>query len=289
MRYNDITKIKQRAIKPLWGLVILLFGLVLSGMLSPVEAQVTLCGDPLSPDPDGIYRLRGHLKCSINPILHIEEENSEFDLRGFTATGNLANTGILIEADNVMIEGGNFRNCETALYINSFDGCEIKNFKAFDSSDKAIRIRGDNNTIIKSLCQHAGNDCFELRGDGPIGNSAEWCTAIKSGTPEEQAQGIQFRGPGYAYRCFASGSSAEGFQIQEGISNVTIEQCHAVNNALGGFVIEAGATGNSIERNIAYANGDGTNYFDLSDGNVDCDANIWNENNFKNSNQSCIN
>ena len=288
MRYKKITKRKQRVIKPLWSLAILFLGLALSGWLSPVAADVTLCGGPISPGPDGIYRLRGHLKCSIDPILYIDENDAEFDLRGFTATGNNSNTGILIDADNVMIDGGNFRECETALRVDSHNGCEIKSFKAIDSSGKAIRIRGDGNTIAKSLCQNAGNDCFELRGNGPVGNSAEWCTAIKSGTPEEQAQGIQFRGPGYAFRCSAIGSSAEGFQIQEKVSNVTIEQCLAVNNARGGIVIEEGATENSIERNIAYANGDGIEFFDLSDGNENCDDNIWYRNKFRASYPPCI-
>lgn len=287
MRYQDVTKRKQRAIRPLWGLAILLLGLALSGWLSPVRAEVTLCGEILS-GVDGVYRLRGHLTCSTDPILYIDEDDAEFDLRGFTATGNTENTGILIEADNVLIVGGNFRKCETALNVNFSNGCEIMNFKAIDSGDKAIRIRGDGNTIVKSLCINAGNDCFELRGDGPEGNTAEWCTAIKSGTPEEEAQGIQFRGPGHAYKCSAIGSSAEGFQIQEGVSNVTIEGCLAINNALGGISIEAGATDNSIKRNIAFANGDGISYFDLFDGNENCEDNTWKKNKFKTSNPQCI-
>ncbi len=88
MRYQDITKTKQRIIRLLWTLSILILGLALSGWLSPVGAEVTLCGDPLSQDPDGIYRLRGHLTCSNNPILYIDEAEAEFDLRGFTATGD---------------------------------------------------------------------------------------------------------------------------------------------------------------------------------------------------------
>ena len=315
MRYQNITKRKQRATRSLWGLAILLLGLALSGWFSPVAAKVTLCGEALSPNPDGIYRLRKHLTCSTEPILYIDEADAEFDLRGFTATGDNSNTGILIEADNVMIVGGTFRKCETALEINRHNDCEIKNFKAFDSSDKAIKIRGNGNTIVKSFCQNAGNDCFELRGGDVEENSAEWCTAIKSGTQQE-GQGFSLRGPAYVYKCSAIGSSAEGFQIQEGVSDVTIEQCHAVNNALsgiaikasggdfatdntiercfvinndqGGIVIDDGATDNSIKRNIVFTNGDGVTYFDLSDGNEDCDLNDWNMNKFKTSNQSCI-
>jgi hypothetical protein len=287
MKYQDITTNKERATRLLWGLAILILGLALNGWFSPAGAEVTLCGEPISP-VNGVYTLRGHLSCSEDPILYIDEDDAEFDLRGFTATGNMENTGILIEADGVKILGGNFRKCETALNINKSDRCEINSFKAFDSSDKAIRIRGDGNSIVKSLCQNAGNDCFELRGDGPVGNFAESCEAIKAGTPEEQAQGIQFRGPGYAYRCSAIGSSDEGFQIQEGVGNVTIDHCLAINNVLGGIVIEAGASENAIKHNIAFANGDGVMYFDLADGNDECGDNIWMGNKFKSSNQPCI-
>jgi len=261
-------------------------GLALSGWLSPVGAEVTLCGDPLSQDPDGIYRLRGHLTCSKNPILYIDEPEAEFDLRGFTATGDTSNTGIRIEADNVIIVGGKFKKCETALRVEA-DGCEIEHFKAIDSSDKAIRIRGDGNSIVKSLCLKAGNDCFELRGDGPEGNAAEWCTAIKSGTPE-QGQGIQFRGPGYAYKCSVFDGEGEGFQIQDGVSDVTIKRCLAINNAKGGIEIKASATENSIKRNILFANGDGIEFFDLIDENENCDLNTWKRNKFRSSNIHCI-
>ncbi len=332
MRYQDITNRKQRVTRLLWSLTILILGLALSGWLSPVGAQVTLCEEDLFPDPDGIYRLRGHLTCSTDEILYIDEADAEFDLRGFAATGNTDNTGILIEADNVIIVGGKFRKCKTALRVKGFNGCEIENFKAIDSSGKAIRIEGDRNTIVKSLCLkagkacfevegennylkrlkaidssdkaikvegdnntlshcmslRAGNDGFELRGDGPEGNTVEWCTAIGSGTPEESAQGIQFRGPGYAYKCSAFGSSAEGFQIQEHVSDVTIKRCLAINNAQGGIEIKAGATGNTIKRNIAFANGDGIEFFDLIDENENCDLNTWKRNKFRSSNILCI-
>ena len=286
MRYQEIITRKQRVIRLLWILPTLLLGLALSGWVSPIKAQVTLCEEHISPDPDGVYRLRGHLTCSTDPILYIDEAGAEFDLRGFIATGDTSNTGIRIDADNVILVGGKVKKCETALRIEA-DGCEIEHFKAIDSSDKAIRIRGDGNTIVKSHCIKAGNDCFELRGDGPDGNTAEWCTAIKSGTPE-QGQGIQFRGPGYAYRCSAIGGSNEGFQIQGGVSNVTIERCLAINNAKGGIEIKETATGNFIEHNIAFSNGDGISYFDLFDGNANCEDNTWKGNKFRSSNPYCI-
>jgi parallel beta-helix repeat protein len=130
----------------------------------------------------------------------------------------------------------------------------------------------------------AGKDGFELKG---IDNTVEWCTAIKSGT-KESGKGIQFRGPGYAYKCSVFGSSGEGFQIQEGVSGVTIERCLVINNAQDGIEIEKDATGNSIMRNIVFSNGDGIAFFDLFDGNVDCDSNEWKKNKFRSSNSDCI-
>ncbi len=138
----------------------------------------------------------------------------------------------------MIIVGGKFKKCETALRVEA-NGCEIEHFKAIDSSGKAIRIRGDGNSIVKSLCLKAGDDCFELRGDGPEGNTAEWCTAIKHGTGGS-GQGIQFRGPGYAYKCSVFGGGGEGFQIQEDVSDVTIKRCLAINNAKGGIEIKDG-------------------------------------------------
>ena len=294
MKYQEIIKKKQRAIRLLWSLTILILGLVLSGWLSPIGAQVYLCGDPnpISPDSDGIYRLRGHLTCSESPILEIQKADTEFDLRGFIATGDPSDPpeyGIRIRegADDVIIVGGTFKKCETALRVDA-TGCDIEHFKAIDSSGKAIRIQGDGNFIVKSLCLKAGNDCFELKAEGPDGNTAEWCTAIKS-----EGQGIQLRGPGYAYKCSAFGGSKEGFQIQEGVSKVTIEGCLAVNNDEGGIEIKAGATENLIKRNIAFANGDGIEFFDLIDENTidgepTCDLNTWKRNKFRSSNIPCI-
>ena len=128
----------------------------------------------------------------------------------------------------------------------------------------------------------------------PLGNTAERCTAIKYGTEAQgeikaQGQGFQFRGlgPGYAYKCSAICGILEGFQIQEGVSNVTIERCLAIKNNEG-IEIKEGATGNFIERNIAFANG-----VDLIDENPDpenptCDFNTWKRNKFRTSNPPCI-
>lgn len=303
MRYQEIIKRKQRVIRLLWILPTLLFGFALSGWLSPIGAQVYLCGDsnPISPDPDdGIYRIRGHLTCLDKTILEIkgaDAANTVFDLRGLIATGGGENTGIRIRggADNVTIFGGTFKKCETALRVQA-NGCEIEHFKAINSSDKAIRIQGNGNSIVKSLCLKAGNDCFELRG---IDNTAEWCTAIWHGTKGEGGQGIQFRGPGpgYAYKCSVFGGGGEGFQLQgitddpddPPVSGVTIKGCLAINNDQGGIEIKGGATGNFILHNKAFANYDDTNSFDLIDENDNCGSNTWKGNKFRRSNQpSCI-
>jgi len=343
MRYQDIAKKKQRVKRLFWILLILLLGLVSSGWLYPLGAEVLLCGDPLFPDPDGIYRLRGHLTClptdpDTDPILDIKGDDvadSKFDLRGLIATGDGDNTGIRIRdgADNVTIVGGIFKKCKTALRVEA-DDCDIENFKAIDSSGRAFRIKGDYNDIVKSLCLkageacfevegeyndlirlkaidssenaiiekkgsdnnflsrcmslRAGSDAFELRANGLPGTTTEYLTAIKSGTPEKPARGIRFRGPGYAYKCSAFGNSAEGFQIQDNVSDVTIERCITINNAQDGIEIEEAAIGNYIKRNIVFANGDGIDFFDLTDGNYDCDNNEWKRNKFKTSNIECI-
>ena len=260
-------------------------GLALSGWVSPAGAQgrVELCGEDIFRE-DGIYRLRGHRTCSDNTILLIEQAGAEFDLRGFKATGNGENTGILIKANYVTIIGGTFKNCDTALYVNKFNYCEIEKFKAINSSGDAIKMRGDDNVIVKSLCLKAGNDCFQLRGNR---NTAEWCTAIKHGT-KGSGQGIQFRGPGDAYKCSVINGGGEGFQIQEDVSDVSIERCLAIKNAKGGIEIKVGATGNFIEHNIAFANGDGIDFLDLIDENGDCDDNTWKRNKFRSSNPLCI-
>lgn len=163
----------------------------------------------------------------------------------------------------------------------------LKRLKAINSSEESIKVRGDNNTLSHCMSLRSGMDGFELRGDGPKGNTAEWCTAIKSGI-KESGKGIQFRGPGYAYKCSVFGSSGEGFQIQEDVRGVTIERCLAINNAEDGIEIEVGATDNSIMRNIVFSNGDGDTSFDLFDGNDACDNNKWKRNKFRTRNLDCI-
>jgi parallel beta-helix repeat protein len=271
------------------SLWIFMLYICMCALSSPVQAEVTLCGEPLYPNDHGIYRLNGVVECSDLNILVINENGAQVDLRGFKLIGNdnTAQVGILIPrgTENVSIVGGLVTRCGTALYVDRANNCEIQFFKAIKNTDKAIRIRGDNNWIVKSLCQDAGNDCFELRGNH---NIAEECTAINSGTPTEAAQGFDFRGSGSANKCSAIGSSADGFQIQAGVSDVTIERCVAVNNAGNGIWIEATNTDNIIKANIAFSNGDGVAKFDLSDGNLDCESNTWKENKFKTSNIPCI-
>jgi parallel beta-helix repeat protein len=329
MRYPHISKIKNRVIRLLWILSILLLGFALSGLLYPAGAEVLLCGEDISRE-DGIYKLRGHLTClptdpDTDPILDIKGDDvadSKFDLRGLIATGDGDNTGIRIRdgADNVTIVGGTFKKCETALRVQT-NGCEIEKFKAINSSGKAIRIQGDGNSIVKSLCLKAGDDCFELRKpetedvpeDGLEGNTAEWCTAIKSASAGEGGQGIQFRGPGYAYKCSVFGGGGEGFQIQEDVSDVTIERCVAINNAKGGIEIKADATANTLSHNLVIKNDGvgikveegaggaedaekneivynfvlGNETLDLNDENGNCDSNWWYKNFAKKGKPDC--
>jgi parallel beta-helix repeat protein len=311
MSDQGIKKKSQGPMKLLWGLSTFILGLALSGWLTPVNAEVQLCGQSIKEfkqkgvhvkiKNDTSYRIIGHLKCAEDykgPILSIDEKYSTFNLRGLTAVGNYSNTGIEITysntgieitADNVTIFGGNFMKCETALYVDQRDGCYIEHFKAMDSGDKAIRIRGTNNSLYKVLCVKAGNDCFEIRGgtkDAP--NDLEACKSMKCGTGEENATGIQFRGTGSAYRCVVVGSSGDGFKVDGDVLGVTIQECVSINNTLSGIYLENGATGNTIESNIAYSNGDGESTFDLQDDNPDCDKNIWENNVFGSSNTSCI-
>lgn len=142
-------------IRLLWTLSILLLGFALSGMLYPARAEVLLCGAPLSPDPDGIYRLRGHLACSGPTILDIENAvaaDTEFDLRGFIATGNTTNDGVRIRngANNVIIVGGIFKECRRALRVNAYY-CMIEKFIAINSSESAFRIEGGTGNTLFSL------------------------------------------------------------------------------------------------------------------------------------------
>jgi parallel beta-helix repeat protein len=303
MRYQEIIDRKQRRVRLFWSLILSLLALTLSGWLSPVGAQVWLCGEEISPGPHGIYRLRGDLECTEDTILHIEKAGSKFDLRDFTATGGGENDGILIKADGVKIVGGTFRNCNTALYVNKHDRCKIEKFTAINSSDIGIRIRGQGNSIVKSLCINAKDECFRLRvaivpepediTEVPKhikGNTAKWCTAINGD------RGFRFRGPGHGYKLSAFNSGGEGIQINEEeiiedvyyVSGVTINRCIIVNSAKHGIEIEDG-TDNLIMHNNVFENGDGIDFWDLTDRNEECDGNVWKNNKFETRNLDCIN
>ena len=54
MIYQEIINKKQRRARRFWSAIISLLALTLSGWLSPVGAQVWLCGEEISPGPHGI-------------------------------------------------------------------------------------------------------------------------------------------------------------------------------------------------------------------------------------------
>ncbi len=303
MIYQELINIKQQRVKLFSSLILSLLTLTLSGWLSPVGAQVWLCGEKISPGHHGIYRLRGDLECRGTTILHIEEDRSKFDLRDFTAIGDGDHDGILIEADGVKIVGGTFRNCNTALYVKKHDRCKILKFNAINSNDIGIRLRGQGNSIVKSLCINAGKECFRLRvaivpepediSEVPEhikGNTAKWCTAINGD------RGFRFRGPGHGYKLSAFNSVGEGIQINEEeiikdvyyVSGVTIIRSIIVNSFKHGIEIEDG-TDNLIIHNIVFENGDGSETWDLTDRNEKCDGNVWKNNKFETRNLDCIN
>jgi len=53
-------------------------------------------------------------------------------------------------------------------------------------------------------------------------------------------------------------------------------------------LVEATGADNTVKSNIAFANGDGTATYDLSDGNGNCALNTWEKNKFGSSNPPCI-
>jgi|OpeIllAssembly_1097287.scaffolds.fasta_scaffold197748_1 parallel beta-helix repeat protein len=224
----------------------------------PVEAKVLLCGtqivEPISGDPK-IYQLIGDVECKNYDILSIDEneDGAYFDLREFKAKGDGAHKGIVIKSSNVKIDGGVITGCTTALSVDRKNDCEIKSFKAIKSTGKAFTIRGNNNTIIGSLCIEAADDCFELReNNAGDRNTILRSTSINAGTGPGGGQGIQFRGSGNAIGCSVIGGSREGFQIQASFEGVTIKNCIAMNNARQGIWIEgcSGGTAGAVKNYI---------------------------------------
>jgi parallel beta-helix repeat protein len=59
---------------------------------------------------------------------------------------------------------------------------------------------------------------------------------------------------------------------------------NTMDNFSYGIILGFGATGNTIIGNFAHGNG----VVDLSDGNSNCDSNVWRGNDFGTANQSCI-
>jgi parallel beta-helix repeat protein len=84
----------------------------------------------------------------------------------------------------------------------------------------------------------------------------------------------------------ANNNSSGGISLSDNSSGNEIEENEANGNIAVGISIDDGSTDNEVEENTAFGNDLGT---DLLDGNLDCDDNEWEDNDFGDANQPCIN
>jgi parallel beta-helix repeat protein len=253
--------------------------------------------------------LKGHtLTCNPSlPQIGIQLEGKK---------ASVANGTILNCDGGVVLDGEGGHLVSRIEYVHSFPGTHV-----------AIAVGTDNNQLVRNSAT-ACDGCFEIDGDGNllihnyafdgpgvgfwIGPSGENNWLIHNVAESQYAEGFLVQGDANKLikneAIDTQWEAGSGFEIDwskenELRRNIATDNAGygfnvrlATNNRLLGNVAEdnkrsgitVSGTDNLIARSKAFGNGDGLQFFDLNDDNLNCDNNTWRKNKFDTRNADCI-
>jgi len=164
------------------------------------------------------------------------------------------------------------------------DGNRLIRNLAFDGPGVGFWISpsGDNNQLIHNVAVSHYAQGFVVQGDANrlIKNEAV-------DTLYDNGAGFEIEGERNELRLnMATDHAGDGFKVSRFATNNRLLGNTAEDNEKSG--INVSGTDNVIARNRALENGDGVQFFDLNDDNLNCDNNTWRGNKFDTRNADCI-
>lgn len=296
------------------GLLTIVSLTVLSTGQAAAQGVIEISSCPYIIVAPGQYRVTQDLFCPGNGI-RIQSSDVKLNLGGHTITGSLAQTGIGIWVGtlgfgtvNVEIRNGTITNFTVGLSLEGTNATQIEALTSTRNAGAGIQLGfAHDNTITSSdvsdnlgsgvtLDRSTGN---VFRGNRVIGNSLAGYALIT------------FSSDNLITSSRASASIIEGNQnfgvvIREGNTNNTVQSSQLLGNTFDGILLRG--ANNTVKGNTVNGNARGINaslgataniivsntaknnvVFDLQDDNPNCDANVWQNNNFNTANQpQCI-
>jgi len=259
---------KQRARRSAMQTLTLMLGLAmtLSAAHQAWAANITSC--PTTISQPGHYHLRTDLTCpaSIASAILIEADDVQLHLNGHTIAANSVGlvswVGILVNgASRVSVMGGTVTNFVFNVVLYNASASDVVNVDASNSMvpktfGNAITVQDSTNNRIINCTANGANFGILLLGD------SDHNTLIAN---------------------TAHHNTVGGIAIQGYSDNNTVRANDAEHNPVGISVADEN-TGNLMQANRAWHN----TSVDMSDGNVNCDSNVWESNQFGTANQACI-
>lgn len=191
-------------------------------------------------------------------------------------------TAFVVETDGNRLVRNSATACDGCFEIGGDENRLIRNL-AIDGPGVGFWIfpTGENNRLLHNVAESQFAGGFLVQGDAN--------KLIKN----EAIDTLFENGTGYAIdgernelrRNMATDNAGDGFRVSSATNNRLLGNIAEDNKKSG---ITVSGTDNVIARNRAFGNGDGVQFFDLNDDNLNCDNNTWRRNKFDTRNADCI-
>jgi parallel beta-helix repeat protein len=259
---------------------------VLDGAHLNLNGHTLTCGPGLSPI--GI-QLKGQrasvvngtvLECDRGVVLGGSGKHRVSRIEYATASPGTCQA-FVVKTDGNRLVRNSATGCDGCFEISGDGNWLIYNF-AYDGPGVGFWLfhSGENNHLFHNIAVSHYAEGFLISGENNnlIGNEAV-------DTLFENGAGFEIGGAGNRlWRNRSSDNGGDGLKLFSA-SNRLMGNV-AKDNQKSGIIVYG--TDNIIIRNKAFGNGNGVNFFDLNDDNLNCDNNIWNKNKFDTRNSECI-
>ncbi|WP_444929848.1 right-handed parallel beta-helix repeat-containing protein [Microbulbifer sp. SSSA002] len=249
-----------------------------TGLSLAAAASAVSCGDVITT----AETLTGDiLHCDIHPALLIKD-NGSLDLNGHTVSCDGDSTGIRLSGFNRVLHDstglGSVENCNNGVSAEGEGGHQIVDINTTGNFISGITLSSSNNSLKTSIANANLGIGIRVIGDGNHVRSSE--------ATGNSLQGIKVTGASNYIRLnTASNNTQSGIAISGGTGSLISENLAEDNHTHGIILLGDGEVGNMVADNVASNN----TYTDLSDrSTLPCFENIWSNNDYTTSNETCI-
>ena len=190
----------------------------------------------------------------------------------------------IVETDGNRLVHNSATACDGCFEIGG-DGNRLIRNLAFDGPGVGFWIfsTGENNVLLHNVAESQFAGGFLIQGDAnKLVKNEAIDTLFENGSGFEISKGGERN---ELRRNMATDNAGDGFRVFLAINNRLLGNVAEDNEKSG---ITVSGTDNVIARTRAFGNGDGVQFFDLNDDNLNCDNNTWRKNKFDTSNADCI-